>query len=177
MITDPLISLFILAIPIACISWIVTFEEIFREPREYFVKKNKEAKWLLSRKFFFIFTCEFCFSVYVTFLILFITKYTLIYSDWRGYLVSYFSLIWVANMYMSVYRRLRLGIKSETVGIQEKEEIKEIRQGKTKQKIEQLIEYSSQLNKEIAIRERMQERLIKKIENLNEGNKKEEAAE
>jgi hypothetical protein len=63
--------LFILAIPIACISWTVTFEEIFREPREYFIKRSKEDKTLLIRKLFFLFTCEYCFSHYITIIFLF----------------------------------------------------------------------------------------------------------
>ncbi len=31
----------ILAIPIACISWTIVFEEIFREPRKYFIKRSR----------------------------------------------------------------------------------------------------------------------------------------
>jgi len=34
-ITLNLVWLFALAIPIACVAWTVTHEEIFREPREY----------------------------------------------------------------------------------------------------------------------------------------------
>ena len=51
-------TLFLLAIPIACVSWTVTHEEIFREPREYCIKRSKKGKTLLERKFFYLFTCE-----------------------------------------------------------------------------------------------------------------------
>ena len=50
---------------------------------------------------FYIFTCEYCFSHYVTILFLLLTNFRLLYDDWRGYVVSGFSLVWVANHYMS----------------------------------------------------------------------------
>jgi hypothetical protein len=37
--------------------------------------------------------------------------------DWRGYVVAFFALVWVANQYMSIYNRLRLDIKHEQVEI------------------------------------------------------------
>jgi hypothetical protein len=36
--------LFVLAIPIASITWTVTHEEIFREPREYCVARSKSGR-------------------------------------------------------------------------------------------------------------------------------------
>ena len=38
-----ILQLFILAIPIACIAWTVTHEEIFKEPREYSQKRVENA--------------------------------------------------------------------------------------------------------------------------------------
>jgi hypothetical protein len=108
-----IIWLFILAIPIACISWTVTHEAIFAEAREYCKRCSVERKTLLARKFFYLFTCEYCFSFYVTALILVITKYHLLFIDWRGYLISGFSLIWIANIYMSLFLLIRTDIKNE----------------------------------------------------------------
>lgn len=123
------IWLFLLAIPIASVAWTVTHEEVFREPREYCVRQSEENPRLLTRKFFFLFTCEYCFSHYVTIFFLFITRYKLLYSDWRGYLVGGFALVWVANQYMSVYARLRLDIRKERVEIKHVEEkVKEQKQ-------------------------------------------------
>jgi len=115
--------LFILAIPIACIAWTVTHEEVFREPREYCVKCSKEGKTLLVRKFFYLFTCEYCFSHYVTALMLIITGYQLLFTDWRGYLVAGFSLVWIANIYMSLFALVRTDLKVERLkaDIDEKE--------------------------------------------------------
>jgi hypothetical protein len=108
-----IIWLFVLAIPIACISWTVTHEEIFSEPMAFFKKQSLTCKTLLIRKFFYLFTCEYCFSFYVTALLLVITKYQLLLTGWRGYLVSGFSLIWIANIYMSLFLFLRTDIKKD----------------------------------------------------------------
>lgn len=109
--------LFILAIPIACIAWTVTHEEVLREPREYCQRQSKSAPKSYQRKFFYLFTCEYCFSHYVAAFFLFITGYKLLYEDWRGYLMALFALVWVANQYMSIYNRLRLDIKHQGIEI------------------------------------------------------------
>ena len=110
--------LFILAIPIASIAWTVTHEEVFREPREWCVSRSKSCRRLMERKFFYLFTCEYCFSHYVTAGFLAITRYTLLFDDWRGYVIAGFSLVWLANVYMSLFGRLRLDIKEEKVEIE-----------------------------------------------------------
>ena len=107
--------LFILAIPVACIAWTVTHEEIFSELKNYCSKQSKECKNVFKRKFFYLFTCEYCFSHYVTILMLAITNYHLIYADWRGYFVAGFSLVWIANIYMSIYARIRVTLKKERI--------------------------------------------------------------
>lgn len=114
--------LFLLPIPIACIAWTVTHEEIFREPREFCQKRSIEGKKMYSRKFFYVFTCEYCFSHYVTILMLCLTGYKLLLMDWRGYLLAGFALVWIANIYMSLYAFLKIDIKKERIitAIQEK---------------------------------------------------------
>lgn len=107
--------LFVLAIPVACISWTVTHEEVFREPREYFIVRSQKSKRLITRKFFYLFTCEYCFSHYVTILFLFISGFKMLFEDWRGYVIAGFSVVWVANVYMSLYSRIRIEIKEETL--------------------------------------------------------------
>src|SRR5262245_58730161 len=108
-----LMVLFVLSIPIACIAWTVTHEEIFREPREWCTTRSRKCRRLVSRKFFYVFTCEYCFSHYVTVLFLALTRFHLLFDDWRGVVVAGFSLVWVANIYMSLFGRLRLEIKEE----------------------------------------------------------------
>jgi len=113
--------LFVLAIPIACVAWTITHEEVFREPREYCIRKSRTCARLLQRKFFYLFTCEYCFSHYVTALALYITRYHLLYPDWRGYVIAGFSLVWIANAYMSLFGRLRLDIREERLEIEQLE--------------------------------------------------------
>ena len=115
--------LFVLAIPTACVAWTVTHEEIFREPREFCVERSKRAAGFVRRKFFYVFTCEYCFSHYVALFFLLVSGYRLLFEDWRGLLVAWFSLVWVANLYMSLYGRLRLDIKGERVEIELKEQV------------------------------------------------------
>ena len=72
---------------------------------------------MLSRKFFYVLTCEYCFSHYVTAVVLYVTGYKLLFDDWRGFFVAGFSLVWVANVYMSLFGRLRLEIREERLEI------------------------------------------------------------
>jgi len=115
------VYLFLLAIPIACITWTITHEEVFREPRERCIHFSKEGRTILVRKFFYLFTCEYCFSHYVTILMLIITQYRLLYEGWRGYLIAGFSLVWIANVYMSLFGLLRTDLKKEKLEAKEKE--------------------------------------------------------
>ena len=116
-----IVGLFVLAIPIACVARTVVFEEVFREMREFCKHKSHACDSLLKRKFFYLFTCEYCFSHYVTVFFLFITRYKLMYDDWRGYLIAFFSLVFVANGYMNLYSRLRVDITSQKKDIEVKD--------------------------------------------------------
>jgi hypothetical protein len=109
--------LVLLALPIACVSWTVTHEEVFREPRDWCKEKSQRCRSLTQRKFFYLFTCEYCFSHYVTALVLVMTRFQMLYDGWRGYVLAEFALVWLANAYMSSFNRLRLDIKHENVTI------------------------------------------------------------
>jgi hypothetical protein len=128
--TTQIVTLFVLSIPIACVAWTVTHEEVLREPREYCQRQSQNCRSLLARKFFYLFTCEYCFSHYVALAFLLLTNYTLLYNGWRGYVVAEFALVWISNQYMAIYNRLRLEIKSERVELETQEEVRD--QVKTK---------------------------------------------
>src|SRR5690348_3451781 len=117
-------TLILLAIPVACVAWTVTHEEVFREPREYCVKNSKTRSHVLGRKFFYLFTCEYCFSHYVSAGAVALTGFQMLYPDWRGYVVAGFSLVWIANVYMSLFGHLRLEIREERLEIELEEEEK-----------------------------------------------------
>lgn len=119
---NQILWLFILSLPVASISWTFTHEEVFKEPREYCKGRCAKSKNIWQRKFFYLFTCEYCFSHYIAALMILLTGYKLLLIDWRGYIIAGFSLVWIANIYMSIYSRLRIEIKAEKIDIDLKEE-------------------------------------------------------
>ena len=125
--------LFVLAAPIACVAWTVTHEEVFREIRDYCVDRSKSCRTLVARKFFYLFTCEYCFSHYVAMAVVWMTGYRLLLPDWRCAILGWFTLVWIANVYMSLFGRLRLDIKRERVEIKAEEKEVEKREVELKQ--------------------------------------------
>ena len=105
--------LLILSLVVASISWTVTQEEIFKEPRQWAKRRNQQGSNLIVRKFFYVWTCEYCFSHWVTILVLLVAQFPLLFDDWRGYFISFFILPWIANFWMSLYRSIRVDIKHE----------------------------------------------------------------
>ena len=125
-VTGPdLLTLLILALPVAAIAWTFTHEELFREVHDYCVDRSEKARSLPIRKFFYLFTCEYCFSHYVALGVLVATRFKLLFDDWRGYFIGWLALVWVANHLISIYGRLRLGIRSERLEIGLKEAVSE----------------------------------------------------
>ena len=61
------------SLAVASAAWTVTQEEIFEEPREYLKRKSETAKNIFVAKFFYVFTCEYCFSHWVTLFFLILT--------------------------------------------------------------------------------------------------------
>lgn len=135
--------LFILALPIASISWTVTHEEVFREPREGMKERSKKAPGLFRRKFYYVWTCEYCFSHYVTAFFLVITRFHLLFEDWRGYLIAFFALPYIANVYMGLYAQTKLGAKKnrmEAKVVQHEAELKEIEKAEREEELNGKIE-------------------------------------
>ena len=97
----------------------------YLEPRDYCARLSREGNSLFVRKAFYLFTCEYCFSHWVTVAVLLATGFRLLYDDWRGFAISGFSLVWIANHYMSLFGRLRLGIRSERIEVSLKEQIRQ----------------------------------------------------
>ena len=97
---------------------------------EFCIRCSKKGKSILKRKFYYLFTCEYCFSHYVSFTIMCMTSFRLLFEDWRGYIIAGFALVWVANMYMALFSLLRFGIKKEKLEASVKEE--QVKQEKIK---------------------------------------------
>ena len=121
-IAEQIFWILILGLVAGSISWTVTQEEIFREPRDYCTEKSKTCPNLFQRKFYYVFTCEYCFSHWVTIGLLIFTGFKLLIDDWRGYVLAFFAVAWTANQFMSLYRRLRVEIKHKNTLAKEVEE-------------------------------------------------------
>jgi hypothetical protein len=57
----------------------------------------------------------------VTIFFIALTNFRLLINDWRGYVIAFFALVFVANAYMNLYARLRVDITSEKKDIERKE--------------------------------------------------------
>jgi len=127
--TTQIVWLFVLAGPVACAAWTVTHEELFAELRAWCTRQSRRRGILVS-KFFYVFTCEYCFSHYVAAVAIAVTGFRLLVDGWPGLLIAWLSVVWVANVYMSLFVRLRLDIKRERVelNVEEKRAEKETRQ-------------------------------------------------
>ena len=112
-IAETIFTLIVLSLAVASIAWTVTQEEIFAELNDYCRARSENASNILVRKFFYVFTCEYCFSHWVTLLLLIVSGFRLQYDDWRGFALAFFVLPWLANQWMSLYRRIRVEIKHE----------------------------------------------------------------
>jgi hypothetical protein len=113
-----LLWLFVLSGVVACVSWTVTHEQVFEEVRSWCgrLSEDRHRRWYV-RKWFYLFTCEYCFSHYVAAAVVGITGYHLLMPGWRGLAIAWLSCVWIANIYMSLFGRLRLDIKREKVEI------------------------------------------------------------
>jgi hypothetical protein len=116
-----LLQLAILAIPIATVTWTITHEEIARDARDWCKGKSQTCGRWYQRKFFYLFTCEYCFSHYVSAFFLTLAGFRLLLPGWRGFFLAWLAAVWLANLYMSLFGRLRLDIHHERLQIQEKE--------------------------------------------------------
>lgn len=123
--------LFALAIPVSSIAWTVTHEEVFREARDYCKRRSGDCTTLWGRKFFYLFTCEYCFSHWIALLALLFTGYKFLMDDWRGYVLAFFAIVWVSNIYMSLYSRLRVDINSERAMMTEREKEAQLHERRT----------------------------------------------
>jgi len=47
-----------------------------------------------------------------------LTGFQLLLPGWRGYFLSRLALVWIANVYMSLFGRLRLDIRHERLEIE-----------------------------------------------------------
>jgi hypothetical protein len=103
------------------VAWTVTHEQVFAEAHDWCVRQSQRCRGIAARKFFYLFTCEYCFSHYVAAAAVGLSGFRLLVGGWVGALIAWLSVVWVANVYMSLFVRLRLDIKRERVEISAEE--------------------------------------------------------
>jgi membrane protein required for beta-lactamase induction len=109
---EELVFAVLLAIPVACVTWTFTQEELFREVREFLQalqRRHRDSWW--RRKLAFLPTCPYCFSHYVAALFVALLQFKMLSNDWRGYVVSIFTLVLIANVYLTGYHLLRVALR------------------------------------------------------------------
>jgi len=107
--------LVILSLAVAAVAWTVTQEEVFREARDYAARRAEEAASIAVRKFFYVFTCEYCFSHYVAMLFIGISGFRLLREGWAGTVIAFFATVAVANGFLSLFALLRQSLKHEAL--------------------------------------------------------------
>ena len=117
-VTSQIFWIVTLSMIVASVAWTVTQEEIFREWREVCLEKSESGRNILQRKFFYVFTCEYCFSHWVALVVIVVSGFRVLIDDWRGFIMAFFLLPWIANQWMSLYRRLRIDVKKEDAVIE-----------------------------------------------------------
>ena len=119
---EQVVWLLILGLPVASIAWTITHEELTREFRQWCGTCSESARSMFFRKLFYVFTCEYCFSHYVAAAVVLATRFQMLISGWQGYLIAFFALTAIANVYMSLFGRLRVDIRSERLEVEEREQ-------------------------------------------------------
>ncbi len=107
--------LFPYAAVVAVLVRTLTTEAIFQEPRDWLERYAADPGHpLLWRKLSYMPTCDFCASFWVSLaLVAGLFQYRLVFEDWRGYVVSVFTVMALANVYMAAFSLLRLDLRRD----------------------------------------------------------------
>jgi hypothetical protein len=119
---EQLVWALVLAIPVACLAWTIAQEEVFEELREIlnaYRQRHRDSFW--RQKLAYLPTCPFCSSHYVAAIFLWLFHFKMLADDWRGYAVSLFSVVLLANVYLTVYHWLRAGLRASRARADEAE--------------------------------------------------------
>jgi len=113
-----IVWMFVLAIPVAAVAWTFTHEEVFKEVRAFIRGRRDATESTFIRKFYYLFLCDFCLSHWVALAFIALSGFQLLIDDWRGYVIAFFAVTWLANQYIAVYARLRLDLRKEKVELE-----------------------------------------------------------
>jgi hypothetical protein len=117
-----------LAAPVAILARALATEEIGREAREFCAAqqaccqerrrssdagKIRCAADFLLQKLFYMPTCEFCSSFWVSLIVVLIAEYRIHFDDWRGVALACFVVMGLANVYLSVFTQIRVDSRKD----------------------------------------------------------------
>lgn len=120
-----------LALPVACASWTIAETEVFRSFRESIAKwagwtKGTDARgW--KQKIAYLPSCYYCTSHYVAIAFLLLHPFQTLTTDFRGYIISLFSVVGVSAVYLTTYNGLRVALRwgqavADSAGVVAKED-------------------------------------------------------
>jgi len=115
------VEVFWIAAAVAVIAWTQAKEEITRELRQWLQFQTETGRNILVRKLAYMFTCEFCFSFWVSLLALVVFRHRVAYDDWRGVVLAQFVTWAIANVYMTGYSMFRTDIRKDQIEIKKEE--------------------------------------------------------
>ncbi len=116
-----------LAVPVAILVRAFTTEEIAREPRDYCSQRQAcyrdraggdaslvDRVWcFVLQKLFYMPTCEYCLSFWVSLGVVWLADDRIYFDDWRGFVLACFVVMGVANVYMGLFGLLRVDMRKE----------------------------------------------------------------
>lgn len=116
---------FVLAGPVAVMSWAVAKEEVVREFREACKERAADPRRsLLVRKLNYLPTCEYCTSFWVSLLWMFVARTPAVWDDWRGFVLAH-QLVWaLAVGYMTVFQALRVKVREGNANVETTEVVR-----------------------------------------------------
>ncbi|HEX5447474.1 MAG TPA: hypothetical protein VFW87_26905 [Pirellulales bacterium] len=115
-----------LAAPVAILVRAFTTEEVAREPREYCLRRQAcyrdrggetslpaRLGCFVLQKLFYMPTCDYCLSFWVSLVVVWLADYRISFDDWRGSALACFVVMGVANVYLALFALLRVDTRKE----------------------------------------------------------------
>ena len=134
-----------LAVPVAIIARACATEEICREPREFCLRRHEfyrqrchescdvslaaRTTAFALQKLFYVPTCEYCLSFWISLAVVLVADYRMFFDDWRGVALACFVVMGVANVYLSLFSNLRVDSRKDRA-IADTMEKNDIKRGK-----------------------------------------------
>jgi hypothetical protein len=113
-----LVAVCLVAIPVACVSWTIAKEELFREFREWCKAnglacekiKNRIGRFIMV-KLNYLPRCYYCTSFYVCEVFILLTGVKFVSPGWQGAVCAWFAVVFIAQVYLTLFNLLRVALR------------------------------------------------------------------